>query len=141
MGGGEELSVITRGAKLSVLTKISDPKKVAAYYQAADVYLHTARADNFPTTILEAMACGLPVVATRVGGIPEQVIENETGFLADYQDSMDHGRHVLYLLKNPLIANKMGRNAAHIATQKYDQTRMISDYLSYYEEVLNDWKQ
>ncbi|MCD4753847.1 MAG: glycosyltransferase [Anaerolineaceae bacterium] len=140
LGGSEELSLITRGAELLVITKISDPKRVAAYYQAADVYLHTARADTFPTTILEAMACGLPVVATRVGGIPEQVLEGETGFLADYQDSIDHGRHILFLLNNQLFANKLGRNAAHIATQKYDQTRMISDYLSYYEEVLDDWK-
>jgi len=140
LGGSEELSLGTRGAELSVITKISDPKRVAAYYQAADVYLHTTRADTFPTTILEAMACGLPVVATRVGGIPEQVIENETGFLADYKDCIDHGNHILYLLSNQLIANKLGRNAAQIAALKYDQTRMISDYLSYYEEVLNDWK-
>ncbi len=51
----------------------SDPRRVAAYYQAADVYVHAARADTFPNTILEALACGLPVVATAVGGIPEQI--------------------------------------------------------------------
>lgn len=46
---------------------------LAECYQAADVYLHAAKADTFPTTILEALACGTPVVATSVGGIPEQV--------------------------------------------------------------------
>ncbi len=51
----------------------TDPRTVARYYQAADVYLHSARADTFPSSILEALACGTPVVATAVGGIPEQV--------------------------------------------------------------------
>src|SRR5690606_33473914 len=51
----------------------SEPRIVACFYQAADLYLHAAKADTFPTTILEALACGLPVVATAVGGIPEQV--------------------------------------------------------------------
>ena len=46
---------------------------VAPYYQAADVYLHAAKADNFPRAVLEALCCGTPVVATAVGGIPEQV--------------------------------------------------------------------
>ena len=46
---------------------------VAQYYQAADVYLHAATADTFPRAVLEALACGTPVVATGVGGIPEQV--------------------------------------------------------------------
>jgi glycosyltransferase involved in cell wall biosynthesis len=50
-----------------------DTEIVARYYQAGDIYLHAARADTFPNTVLEALACGTPVVATAVGGIPEQV--------------------------------------------------------------------
>ena len=51
----------------------SDPAAVAKYYQAADIYLHAARADSFPTTVLEALVCGTPVIATAIGGIPEQI--------------------------------------------------------------------
>src|SRR6266536_1668921 len=50
-----------------------DPGHVATYYQAADIYVHAALADTFPTGVLEALGCGTPVVATRVGGIPEQI--------------------------------------------------------------------
>ena len=64
-----------------------DPRKVARYYQAADLYLHPTRADTFPTTVLEALACGIPVVASAVGGIPEQVVEGQTGFLVPVGDA------------------------------------------------------
>ena len=47
-----------------------NPAKVARYYQAADLYLHASKANTFPTTVLEALACGTPVVATAVGGNP-----------------------------------------------------------------------
>ncbi len=69
----------------------NDPQVVARYYQAADVFIHAARADNFPTTILEALACGTPVVATAVGGIPEQIVDGETGFLVPPGDAQAHG--------------------------------------------------
>jgi glycosyltransferase involved in cell wall biosynthesis len=52
---------------------VHDTGDMVGWYHAADIYVHAARADTFPTAVLEALACGLPVVATAVGGIPEQV--------------------------------------------------------------------
>jgi glycosyltransferase involved in cell wall biosynthesis len=52
---------------------------VAKYYNAADLYLHAAFSDNFPTSVLEALACGIPVVATAVGAFANKWME-ETGF-------------------------------------------------------------
>ena len=86
------------------------------------------------------MACGLPVIATNVGGIPEQVIDGFTGYLANFQDSIDHGRKVLSLLENPELSKSMGAEAAQIASVKYCKERMVSEYLTYYEEVLDDWQ-
>lgn len=62
-----------------------DRNRVITYFQASDVYVHAAKADNFPFVILEALACGLPVVATGVGGIPEQVrsLSAEFGFVGE----------------------------------------------------------
>ena len=67
--------------------QVCGAEEMAVYYQAADVYLHAARADTFPNVVLEAMACGTPVVATAVGGIPEQVEHGVSGFLVPPGDS------------------------------------------------------
>ena len=66
---------------------IINNKQAEAYYQAADIYIHAAKADTFPNVVLEALACGLPVVATAVGGIPEQIDHERTGFLVPPGDA------------------------------------------------------
>src|SRR5262249_17311917 len=71
---GEEGPVERIGqAEIRFVPFQKDARVVASYYQAANLYLHAAHVDTFPTTILEALACGTPVVATAVCGIPEQV--------------------------------------------------------------------
>ena len=62
-----------QSAEFRFVGYVSDGEEVARYYQAADMYIHAAKVDTFPNSVLEALACGIPVVATAVGGIPEQV--------------------------------------------------------------------
>ena len=68
-------------AEIRFVPFLEENRRVAEFYQAADLYIHAARADTFPTSILEALACETPVVATAVGGIPEQIIDQQTGRL------------------------------------------------------------
>ena len=96
-----------------------DPQKVARYYQAADLYLHPARADTFPTTILEALACGTPIVASAVGGIPEQVVEGKTGFLVPVGDARTLAGRGLDLLEDEGRRLRMGREAAEDAARRF----------------------
>jgi glycosyltransferase involved in cell wall biosynthesis len=109
-----------------------DPQQVARYYQAADLYLHPARADTFPTTILEALACGTPVVASAVGGIPEQVVEGRTGFLVPVGDARALAGRVLDLLADEGLRLRMGRQAAEDAAQRFGLERMVGEYLAFY---------
>ena len=78
----------------------SDPKAVARYYQAADVYVHAARAETWGLTVTEAMACGTPVVATAVGGIPEQIEDGKTGFLVPAGDAVAMAARIEQVLKD-----------------------------------------
>lgn len=109
---------------------------VARHYQAADLYLHPARADTFPTTVLEALACGLPVVATRVGGIPEQVTEGESGCLTPAGDPTAFGDAILSLLRGPERLREMSANALTSARSRFDLTTQVDRYLGVYRTVL-----
>lgn len=114
-----------------------DPRLVARYYQAADLYLHAARADNFPTTILEALACGAPVVATAVGGIPETFVDQESGLLTPAADAPAMARAVVTLLGDVERRRNMSAAAAQYARQHYDRERMVDDYLAWYRTALD----
>jgi glycosyltransferase involved in cell wall biosynthesis len=70
-------------ARMHFIPYQNDPGAVAAYYQASDLYVHAARADTFPNTVIEALACGTPVVATAVGGVPEQINPLPSGIAWD----------------------------------------------------------
>jgi glycosyltransferase involved in cell wall biosynthesis len=115
------------------------PETVAAYYQAADIYLHAAHADTFPMTILEALACGRPVVATAVGGIPEQVREDVTGFCVPEGDGAAMAGRVLQLLQDGPLRSRIGAAAAAEAVRRFDLRRQRDDYLAWYEAILDQW--
>ena len=117
----------------------SNPRDLARYYQAADIYIHAALADNFPTTILEALACGKPVVATSVGGIPEQIQEGYTGFLIPPKDPQAMAERIFQLLQDDSRRLAMSRNAARDAQQRFDLNRQVDNYLDWYQEIAENW--
>ena len=117
------------------IPRISDPHIVAQYYQAADLYLHAAKADTFPNTILEAMACGLPVIASNVGGIPEQVVDGVTGFLVPLGNPDLIVSAVQYLLENPSTAKEFSRAAVVRVNELFTQKQMVEQYLQWYREI------
>jgi len=113
-----------------------DPEAVARYYQSADIYLHAARADTFPNTILEALACGTPVVATAIGGIPEQIEDGITGFLTPPGDAQAMASRVMELLENEGLRLQMGANASEDARRRFGNDRMVGQYVEWYGKIL-----
>lgn len=122
-------------ADVQFIPFVRNPLTMARYYQAADVYVHAARVDTFPTTVLEAAACGTPVVATAVGGIPEQVLHGQTGFLVPARDAESMARQVRWLLEDEDRRRVISAQAAHIATVRFDLNRQVQDYLNWYEQL------
>jgi glycosyltransferase involved in cell wall biosynthesis len=109
--------------------------RVAQYYRAADVYIHAARADTFPNSVIESLACGTPVIATRVGGIPEQIKEGQTGFLTRAGDAQEMAKKIELLLQDTALAERMGKAAAQDAHTRFDLNLQVDQYLSLYQEI------
>ena len=113
-----------------------DANVLAQYYQAADVYVHAAKSDTFPNTVLEALACGLPVVATAVDGIPEQIEENRSGYLVQAGGADAMASRVIQLLSSERLRTSMGATAADIAARSFGIQRQVQTYLDWYEQIL-----
>jgi len=142
-------------AEIRFVPYTSDPATVARYYQAADLYVHAARADTFPNAVLEALACGTPVVATSVGGIPEQVNalaslstrpsndgptgtnDDATGALVAPGDSQAMALAIERLLDDGDLRLRLAVNAARDARRRFDLTRHASYYLEWYRELID----
>ncbi|WP_238550202.1 glycosyltransferase [Desulfocurvibacter africanus] len=117
---------------------VSDMAQVARHYQAADVFLHAALQDNYPNTVLEAQACGTPVVATGVGGVPEQIDDGRTGYLVPVGDAEAMAARLGGLLADEDQRRAMGERAARTAQERHGLERMAREYLDWYAELLDE---
>jgi glycosyltransferase involved in cell wall biosynthesis len=99
---------------------------------SADVFVLTSRREAMPITILEAMASGLPVLATKVGGVPEQVADWFTGFVVD-RDAVEIARKLYRLTQDACLRHRMGRAARVRAEAKFDIHRTAQLYLNLFE--------
>jgi glycosyltransferase involved in cell wall biosynthesis len=125
----------------------TDVEQVAAYYNAADVLVHAARADTFPTAVLEALASGLPVIATAVGGIPEQIhsegptaggAHEPTGVLVPPGDPVALATALGGLLADEGRRNRLGAAAARDARDRFDARRQTDVYVDWAEEIVTE---
>jgi glycosyltransferase involved in cell wall biosynthesis len=106
------------------------------WLSAADIFVSATLADNLPYTIIEAMGCGRPVVASAVGGVPEQVIDGENGLLFPARDSDALGKAVTILLLDPERRNAYGGASRRRATALYAMPRFVADYEFLFREMV-----
>ncbi len=105
---------------------------------AADVMLLTSISEGIPLTLLEAMAAGLPVVATRVGGVGEVVEHGRTGLLVQAGDDMTLAQAVLTLADSPVLRNEMGQHGRQRMEQFFSEKRMRERYGELYRELTGE---
>lgn len=128
------------------------PESLAKYYRAADIYVHAARIESFGNVLLEARACGLPAVATAVGGIPEHLNSLDcehaaggvrvfpsgeaTGLLTPAGDGEALARGVLFLFDHPELLRKLGENAIRDVHERFRVSLQAQRFLAWYREIL-----
>ena len=121
-----------------VLFRLGDNQiLVNALQRVSSVVIQKSIREGFGLTVSEAQWKGTPVVASRVGGIPEQVIDGKTGFLVDPQDIKGCADRVAALIQDKNLAAKMGKDAKEFVKQKFLITRHLDDYLNLLIEAFN----
>ena len=137
--GSERMNVEHRARCLGIYEKctfVGKQPNIVDYLSAADVLLLPSEQESFGLAALEAMACEVPVIASRVGGIPEVVNDGETGFLSEVGDVDKMGRDAVRLLADNELRRTMGTRARELALERYRTDIVIPQYIEFYESVL-----
>jgi glycosyltransferase involved in cell wall biosynthesis len=124
-----------QGSRLPTISlgSISDEERLSFVYSAADIFLLPTLQDNFPNAALEALACGLPVIGSNVGGVPEIVRDGLTGMLVEPANPEALANAIEELVGHPERRKEMSANCHRIAVQEYAleiQARRYSDLYS-----------
>jgi N-acetyl-alpha-D-glucosaminyl L-malate synthase BshA len=109
---------------------------IAECLSMADVFLLPSEMESFGLAALEAMACGVPVVVSRVGGLPEVVDDGVTGHLIELGDVESMAAAVTRLLQSDDLRAEMGRRARQSALARYSSEMVIPMYEAFYQDVL-----
>jgi len=120
-----------------VFTGYYPDKKLPKLYQAADVFAFSTFYEHHPFAVLEALATGLPVVTTTVGGIPETIENGKNGFLVETFNPRAFSEKILYLLGHPAFAGEMGVQARKTIVEEYDWRIVVKDAMKVYAEALS----
>lgn len=104
---------------------------------AADLFLMPSQSESFGLSALEAMACGIPVVSSSVGGLPELNIHNETGYIAEIGDIDRMAKYTVELLTNEKRYKSFSKNSRERAVKYFDKNLIVPKYVEYYEKILN----
>jgi glycosyltransferase involved in cell wall biosynthesis len=120
---------------VAFLGYVSD-EKLPNIYAASDIFVLPAIYENFPFAILEAQATGLPVISTKVGGIPEFLVDKQNGFLIDPGDSTQLTQRVLALLQDPKLAKEMGDRGRKLIEEKLSWRLITGQVIDLYHKLL-----
>jgi glycosyltransferase involved in cell wall biosynthesis len=146
---GAQLSVAGSGPELDTLRALAreldiedavtftgrlDREEMAALYRHADLMLNPSRVDNLPNSVLEALACGLPVVTTNVGGVPYVVAHEKTAILVDPGNYEAMARAIVRLRSEPQLAQSLVE-AGLAEVQRYSWPRVREALLALYDEI------
>ncbi len=113
-----------------------DRKDIPDFLRMMDVFVLPSLGEGISNTLLEAMATGLPLVATRIGGNPELIEEGINGCLVPVGDAAALAKHLKHILTEPQTMKSFGENSLNKARQNFDWSRTVEQYLAVYDQLL-----
>jgi len=131
-----EIRKLVRSMNLSGIhfTGVASREEIGRFYDQADIFINASRLDNMPVSILEAFACGTPVVSTAAESIPYLVEHERTGLLSDVGDAPALAQNVIRLLRDPDLAARLASNA-YSQSQAYRWPNVRKQWLDTYTSL------
>ena len=134
LGGHAEEVVSQLSLKAYPLGYVNEEQRIVDVYQAVDVFVLPSLSENLPNTIMEAMACGVPCVGFKVGGIPEEIDHRHNGYVAEYRNAEDLARGIRWILSEADY-EKLSQSAVQKVKQNYSQQSVALKYLDVYHQA------
>ncbi len=134
LGGHAEEVVSQLSLEAYPLGYVNEEQRIVDVYNAVDVFVLPSLSENLPNTIMEAMACGVPCVGFKVGGIPEEIDHRRNGYVADYRNSEDLAHGIRWILSEADY-EKLCRSAVQKVMQNYSQQSVALKYLDVYHQA------
>jgi glycosyltransferase involved in cell wall biosynthesis len=104
---------------------------------ASDLFLMPSQSESFGLSALEAMSCGVPVVSSSVGGLPELNVHGETGYIAEIGDVERMAKYAIELLTNDTRREMFAKAGRKRAVENFDIEQIVVQYERHYERILN----
>ena len=141
IGSSDELDkIMHRDVDYLSIPYVHD-EDLPGYYAASDLLIFPSIAENCPLVVLEAMACGTPVIAFNTGGVPELVDHMKTGYVAEYKNSDDLATGVERFLSDDVLRAKAGILARQRVEDKFTLDQQVDNYLMLYAHILDRFEQ
>lgn len=107
-----------------------------ALFQNCDIFVYPSHHEGMPLAVMEAMASGLPVVGTTVGGIPDLIVNSQTGFLISPMSIMALAESLRKLIFDPVLRVQMGKSGAKRIREEFDIGKKIAGLITFYRSIV-----
>lgn len=138
MGQGGAAGLQGCGFPVIEMGVITDAARQAMLYSAADLFVAPSEEDNLPNTVMEALACGTPCAAFKIGGMPDLIDDQQTGVLVPPFDADRLARAVEWVIADEARIHALGQQARRRAVERYDLPIIAARYLALYREILEN---
>jgi glycosyltransferase involved in cell wall biosynthesis len=125
------------GIPFTIVGTINNDTLLAKVYSAADIFVLPSLEDNMPYTMMESLSCGTPVVAFRIGGMPDIIKDGETGYIAEFADTVSLSEKILQAYTNPTERIRLGINARKDMEENYNLKIQAINYQKLFTDLLN----